>query len=84
MSIEFFFFFSNLIGITNLEWFISLCRAGLGISSARLWAWATPTMGQPQKKKKKKKVYCSLLQMAGSTKKKMMKEVGEKQAKERG
>jgi hypothetical protein len=52
-------------------------------------------MGQPQKKKKKKKkkkrkiflsfsLSCSLLQMAGSTEKKMMKEIGEKQAKERG
>jgi hypothetical protein len=36
-----------------------------------------------KKKKKKKKAYCSPLQMAGSTKKKMMKEIGEKQAKER-
>ena len=44
-----------------------------------------PPMRQPQEKKKfflSFSLSCSLLQMAGSTEKKMMKEIGEKQAKE--
>jgi hypothetical protein len=72
-----------------LVYTLILVRAGPRVSPARLWAWATPHPWGNHREKKKNfflsfSPSCSLLQMAGSTEKKMMKEVGEKQAKERG